>query len=251
MGVLLVERRPVVGDPAVAHHHRAVDQRRHRAELVGDQHDGGAAGLEGGERVGEGALVAEVDAGGGLVEHQQVGLPGERASDEDTLLLPAAQLGHAEARPVGQPDDVDRVGDGPPVLAGEREEGPPPGDATRRDDLPDGRGYAAARGGALRHEADAPPVAEVGVRRAEEGDAATRHRQQAGDRAHEGRLAGAVGAHQCEELTGPDGEVDPAQDRAAADRDRPVVDLDRRCSGAHWHPLAFRSASRFWPMRER
>ena len=66
--------------------------------------------------------LPQVDPGGGLVEHQQVGLAGQRAGDEDALLLPAAQLGHAEARAVGQPDDVDRVGDRPPVLAGEWEE---------------------------------------------------------------------------------------------------------------------------------
>ena len=40
------ERRAVVGDAAVAHHHRAVDQRRQRAELVGDQHDRRAALLQ-------------------------------------------------------------------------------------------------------------------------------------------------------------------------------------------------------------
>ena len=39
----LGQRRAVVRDPAVAHHHRAVDQWRHRAELVRDQHDRRAA----------------------------------------------------------------------------------------------------------------------------------------------------------------------------------------------------------------
>jgi hypothetical protein len=43
---LVVGERPRRTRPAVAHHDRAVDERRERAELVGDQHDRGAARLE-------------------------------------------------------------------------------------------------------------------------------------------------------------------------------------------------------------
>ena len=85
------ERRPVVGDPAVAHHDRPVDERRQRAELVGDQHDGGAAVLEAAQRVGQRLLAGQVDPGGRLVEDEQVGLAGERAGDQHPLLLPAGQ----------------------------------------------------------------------------------------------------------------------------------------------------------------
>ena len=110
-------------------------------------------------------------------------------------------------------------------------------------------GHAAGRGGALRHEADPLPVAEVGERRAEEADdAAARQRQQPGDRADQGRLARAVGAHQRHELAGPDGEVDRrAGSGGRRSRPRPSRTSTGRCSGAHWHPFASWSASRFWP----
>ena len=58
----------------------------------------------------------------------------------------------------------------------------------------------------------------------------------AGDAVGEGRLAGAVGAHDRVRLAGPHGEVDPAQDLLGAvlglDRDRESLDLER-VLGAH------------------
>ena len=106
------ERGAVVGDAAVAHHDRPVDQGGQRAELVGDQHDGRAAGLEHRERVRERLLVGQVDAGGRLVEEEQVRGPGQRPGDQGALLLSAGEVGDAVARPVGEPDDRDRLVDG-------------------------------------------------------------------------------------------------------------------------------------------
>ena len=105
------QRRAVVGHPAVAHHDRAVDQAGQRAELVGDQHDRGAALLEPAQRRGEGELVGQVDAGGGLVEEEQLRLAGQRPRDQGPLLLAAGELGDAVAGPRGQPDHRDRLVD--------------------------------------------------------------------------------------------------------------------------------------------
>ena len=66
------QRRAVVRHPAVAHHDRPVDQRRHRAELVGDQHDRGCRAPSWPQGVGEDLLVGQVDAGGRLVEEEQL-----------------------------------------------------------------------------------------------------------------------------------------------------------------------------------
>ncbi len=75
---------------------------------------------------------------------------------------------------------------------------------------------AARRGGALRDVADAVPVAEAAARGAEQLDLTGAHLHLADDAAHGGRLAGAVGAEQRDDLTAVHGEVDPAQDGARA-----------------------------------
>ncbi len=82
------QRGAVIGNLAVTHHDRSIDQRGKGAELVGHQDDGDTATLQGGEGVGERLLVGQVDAGGGLVEQQQIGLAGQGASNEGSLLLP-------------------------------------------------------------------------------------------------------------------------------------------------------------------
>ena len=47
-------------------------------------------------------------------------------------------------------------------------------------------------------------------------------------RAGQGRLAGAVGAHEGVDLARPDGQVDAAQDGAVLRRDVEVPDLEQR-----------------------
>ncbi len=48
--------------------------------------------------LGERLLVGQVDAGGRLVEEEQVGLPGQRPGDQHPLLLAAGELGDPVAR---------------------------------------------------------------------------------------------------------------------------------------------------------
>ena len=244
----LGERRAVEGDATVTHDDRPVDERLHRAELVRDQDDGGAARLEDAQRVRQGLLVRHVDAGSRLVEDEEVGLAGQGAGDQHALLLAAAELGDADGRALARgrrrrwrrrsPRRSARV-------SGRKQ--PAPGDSAGGHDLPHRRRYAAARAGSLRDEADAVPVAEVGVRGAEERHRPRGQRQQAGHGPDQGGLAGPVGAQQREELARTHGQVDPAQDRPAADGDRRVLHLH----GVHEHPFAFRSAARFSRMSER
>ena len=242
-------RRPVVGDPPVAHHDRAVDERRQRAELVGDQDDGRAGVLEAAERVGERLLARQVDACGRLVEHEQVGLAGQCAGDQHPLLLAAGERGDAVVATVGEADDVERVVDGGPVGARERAQQPAAGQPAGGDHLPHRGGHAGGGARALRHEADPRPRVVLGERRAEQPQLARGQRQQAGDGADERGLAGAVRAHQGHELARHDGQVDAAQDRPAADGDRAAGQLD----GSHGrvHPLASSRAVRFSRIRER
>ena len=236
------ERRAVVRDPPVAHDDRAVDERRHRAELVGDQHDRGAPDREGLERVGEHLLVGQVDTGGRLVEEEQLRLAGQSPGDQDPLLLSTGERRDAVAGPVRQSDDLERLVDGGSVATTERPQQPSVRESPGRDDLPDRRRYAGAGAAALGDEADAPPVVEVLERRAEEAERPGRQRPEPGQRPHQRGLAGAVGSHQRHELTGAHRQVDPAQDRPAGDRDGAVAQLD----DGSWRVLNSRS-----PPRER
>ena len=162
------QRGAVVRDPAVAHDDRPVDQRRHLAELVGDQHDGAAAVLELAQRVGERLLVGQVDAGRRLVEEEQVGRADQGPGDERPLLLPAGELGDPGLGLPGQADHADRVVDRCPVVAGERTQQPTAGERAGGDDLPHRRRDARAGAGTLGDEADPAPVVEVVERGAEQ-----------------------------------------------------------------------------------
>ena len=80
----------------------AVDQRRHRAELVGDQHDRRTAVRQQAQGFGQGLLAGQVDAGGRLVEDEQLGLAGQCARDQ----VFAAAVRPTSARRRGGPDRV-------------------------------------------------------------------------------------------------------------------------------------------------
>ena len=129
------------------------------------------------------------------------------------------------------------------------------GEAPGRHDLPDRRGDAGGRRGPLGDVADALPVVVLVERRPEESDLPADERTQADERSHEGRLAGAVGAHQRDELALGDGEVDPAQHRSPAEGDAAVLDdgsgYDVRGILGHRQPLAVVRALRLASMRER
>ena len=118
-------------------HDDAVEVVGDRAELVRDEQHGGAVlAHEVHERVAEQPLRLRVDARDRLVEHEQLGLAGERLRDQHALLLPARQLDdrasragrraptdsrRGRPRPVGRP----RAGATSPRRAAGRRRRPP------------------------------------------------------------------------------------------------------------------------------
>ena len=90
---------------AVAQHGDGVRDLGDFVELVGDQDRGDALRLEFQQQVEQRVAVALVQAGGGLVEDQQLNLLGQRLGDLDQLLLADAEIGDqrlgrfASARP--------------------------------------------------------------------------------------------------------------------------------------------------------
>jgi hypothetical protein len=245
------ERRPVVHDPAVAHHDRAVHERCHRAELVRHQHHGGPAGHQRAQGPGEQLLVVQVDARRRLVEHEHLRLPGQRAGDQHPLLLPTGEGAAPVVRTFAEPDGVEGVADRSAVGLVQRAEEPSSCQPAGGHDLPHRGRDARGRAGPLRHEADALPFREPAEGGAEERDLAAGDRDQPHHRPDQGGLARAVGAEQRHHLAGADRQVDAAQDRAAAERHRSVGHLDDGRGRGHRQPFAACRPWRFHRMRER
>ena len=97
------------------------------------------------------------------------------------------------------------------------------------------RREAGEDGPLLRHEAERrlAPLVQRGVGRTpEQIDLALERRQLAGEREQGGRLAGAVGAEQRDDLPGIDVQVDVADGRQIAVAGREVVGLEHALAGA-------------------
>ena len=157
--------------------------------------------LSAAERVGERLLVGQVDAGGRLVEEEQVGLAGQGAGDQHPLLLAAGERGDAVAGPVGRgrrPRARRRWRRGRPATAGAAGGG---GSAGRRRPPPTprrGRRRRRRRAAARSRPAASRGTSSSGVPNSSTDPAASgRSPVSAAD---QGGLAGAVGAHQRDEL---------------------------------------------------
>src|SRR5262245_24512806 len=148
----LVHDLSIVDDDGPAH------QWLQRAELVGDEQDGPSTMDKYVEGLGEDLLTGRVDAGGGLVQYEQVGLGGERAGDERALLLPAAQRRHRRVGAIGEADRTEGGRDRVAVPRGRRSEKPAPAQASGRNDLGHRRRYATAGTEPLGNVPDPPAL---------------------------------------------------------------------------------------------
>ena len=135
--------------------------------------------------------AGSVQAIEGFIHHDKLGSGDQGARNEDTLALPPTERPEAVGRPVAEVHPLEggahpraHVGTDPPAPPGL-------GDETHSDDLGRAHGECEVQVGALRHEADARCVHLDGP--GQEGAAA-------GDAAHEGGLAAAVGSDKGEGL---------------------------------------------------
>ena len=206
--------RALVGDPALDEDHGAVGDGESGAHVLLDEHDGDAGAVDRLQAVEDLADDLRRQAGRGLVEDQDRGLDDQRAGDGKHLALAAGERAGAGAGARGE--------------VGEHavERGDPPGAARLRQDSArragGSRGWSASRRcsrSAARRRGRAAPSRVRGaavISAPCEADRAGMHRDEAGDRLDEGRLAGAVRAEQHDELARGDDEVDAAHDRQVA-----------------------------------
>ena len=229
------QRRAVVRDPAVAHHDRAVDQGRHRAELVGDQHDRRAALLEH-------AAARRPAPAGWAGRRRRSARRGRTARARRRGPGRSAPAAAARRRAVvtpsrgavGEPDDVERVVDRRPVGARERAQQPAAGRAGRTattSQTEAGTPEAApARCGTKPIRCQSRKSRERGAEQLE------RARRCSGRRPVSARtsvdLPEPLAPISATNSPGPDRQVDAAQDRPAADGDRAVRRADGRGSSS-------------------
>src|SRR5262249_57445704 len=96
-------------------------QGRGLRQVVGGEQDGGAAVRKAGDEVPELAPCLRVEAGGRLVEEEQLRVPDDAQRDIHPAALPAGELLQLGARLLSQPDGLDTLAGAPRigVLAGE------------------------------------------------------------------------------------------------------------------------------------
>jgi len=193
---------------------RAVDDRDHSRrrrfdffEVVrGEQHGAPAAG-ERADPFPQGPARFHVEAGGRLVEHDQVRRADERQRDRQPALLAAGKVAHPATRERGQSERRQRLVDVGRMRIMCRDG---PRDLARTQRI---REAAQLRGGA-----EAPTHREIFRRAAEERRGPGVGRAQAEGDLERGRLAGAVRAEHGDDLAGTDRKraIAKGADRAVA-----------------------------------
>ena len=162
---------PSCDDAAVREHHRAVDQRGQRAELVGDEHDVAPRSFSTARASGAAPPGwAGRRPRSGSSRKNASGSPASARAISTRCCCPPERVATLSALAIGEADDLERVVDRAPVGPRERGEQPAATEPTGRDDLAHRGGHAGRGAGALRDEADAVPLTEPGERGAEELD---------------------------------------------------------------------------------
>ena len=101
-----LDRVPLLHDLARIHDADPVAQGADDAKVVGDEQDRGVRLIaQRSDQIEDAGLDRGIETGRGLIEHEQLGIGGERHRDHDALLHPARELVRVAV------EDADRVGD--------------------------------------------------------------------------------------------------------------------------------------------
>ena len=217
-------RRALGDDQPVADDRDPIGEVLRLVHVVGGEEDGLSELAEARDDLPRLAASRRVEAGGGLVEEEQLGVADERHCDVETALLAAGELAGAIVRLALEPDEGDRLVD---VARG----GVVAGVELERLAHGEERLDAAL----LEDDPDALPPSAVSVLRvdAQDADLARAPLAIALEDLDRGRLPGAVGPEEREDLAGGDRQVDAADGLVRAVRLAQAADLDR----VHGRPL--------------
>ncbi len=202
-------------------------------QFVGAEDDGDPElALQAAHQIDDALLVARVEADQRLVEQQQAWIAEQCLGEHQALALAA---GHAVDRASGERprlDQVDRAIDLAPSRGIEPWLAPAMTFGGAGDEIAATQAKRAAAAAALRQIADRRIA--TAHRTAEDTDLAGRRTDKAECRAHQRRLAGAVGTEHAEELAVLDFEADLGENGPAAERDADAVegDSDHGCCAA-------------------
>ena len=194
-------------DHAVVEHVHHVGEPVGLLQVLGGQQHGGAGLAQFPERGPELQPAGRVQPGGRLVQDQQGGPVHQAGRQVQAAAHPARVGPHRPADRGGQAEALGQPGGAPGGLAP-----PEPGQAADQHEVVPAV-QALVQAGVLAGQPD-DGTHRVGAGRhvaAEHADRARVLAQQRGQDAHQGRLAGAVGAEQRGQRPGTDGQIDPAQ----------------------------------------
>ena len=203
------------------------------------------------QRLPQQAPRLRVEAGGGLVEQQHLGVVHQGARDHHALLLPARERRAAWPAPCRPPAARRAAASARALALGGRqaEIAAVVGEHLAHREL----AVEVARSAAPPRSAASPRAARSATSMPSTSDAARRGPHQRGDAAERRALAGAVRPEQAEELPRLDGEGDPAHrlDRwrlaRAGIRLREVLDDEDAMAGASPYPMNGRGGRRAPP----
>ncbi len=208
-----VPGRALRGEPAVVHHHQPVAQLLGLVHVVRGQDQRDAALLEPEQPVPHHVPGLRVQAGGGLVENQDLRFVDERAGDGQAALQAAGQRVDLALGAVRELDEIQQRG-GP--LADDAP-GQPEVPAVDEQVLPDGQLHV--EGVLLRHHAEPGADRRAVPDRiaAEDAQFPAGRRRHAADHPHRGGLTRAVRPQEPEGLAAVQVEVDPVDRGEAAE----------------------------------
>ncbi len=214
-------RPPFARDPALLQRADAVAALR-LLHVGRRDHDRHAVRAHAFEQLPEGAARQGIDARGGLVEEHDARPAHERAGQRELLHHPARQLRRAAILESRQSGALEQIGD----HIGSRRAGQPV--QRRKEAQVLKHGQVEVLPERLRHVCDGLAHSRIFGRDAEHADVPRGRRQLGDQQLQQGALAGAVGAHDTEDLACLHRQVQAGEHHAGAAREVQVAGTDRR-----------------------
>ena len=210
----------------VAEVQHPVERAEQRIQLVrAEQHGDPQLPLQLAHQLHHALLMRRVETDERLVEEQQAWLAEQRLREQQSLALPARELGERAPGKRARADAIERRGDVAPRGSSRDRHTEPMSVDGARDEIPSAQPAWRNVASDLGQVADRRVAAHG--RPAEHADLAAHRRDEPEDGAHEGRLARAVRPQHADEFRIAHREIHLVQEPPPADRERDAAEFDR------------------------